>query len=115
MRQVRAGVFETNSSSTHSLTIVSKEEYEKFKSGDFVWNKDFSKLQSLEDVKKDLIAERKKWDKDFEETPENVEELLEETTETYDNFGSDYETFEREYKTRSGEEIVAFGYYGMDN
>ena len=115
MKQIRVGVFETNSSSTHSLTIVSKEEYEKFKSGDFVWNKDFSKLQSLEDAKKELIKERKKWDEDFEETPENVEELLEETTETYDNFGSDYETFKREYKTKSGEEIVAFGYYGMDN
>ena len=41
--------------------------------------------------------------------------MLDETTETYDNFGSNYETFEREYKTKSGEEIVAFGYYGMDN
>ena len=30
-RQIRFGVFETNSSSVHSLTIVSKEEYEKFK------------------------------------------------------------------------------------
>ncbi len=114
MRQVRVGVFETNSSSTHSLTIVSKEEYEKFKSGDFVWNKDFSKLQSLEEAKKDLIDERKKWDKGFEETPESVEELLEETTETYENFGSNYETFNQEYKTKSGEEVVAFGYYGYD-
>jgi len=31
MLQVRKGVFETNSSSTHSLTLFSKEEWEAFK------------------------------------------------------------------------------------
>lgn len=112
MRQIRFGVFETNSSSTHSLTIVSKEEYENFKSGKLIWNRYFSKLQSVEDAKKDLVNERKKRDKEFEETPENVEKLFEEITETYDNFGSNYETFEKEYKTKSGEEVVAFGYFG---
>lgn len=30
-RQVRRGVFETNSSSTHSLTMCSEEEFEAWK------------------------------------------------------------------------------------
>ena len=38
MRQVRIGTFETNSSSTHTLVIVSKEEYEKFKKGELLFS-----------------------------------------------------------------------------
>lgn len=33
MKQIRVGVFETNSSSTHSITVCTKEEYEKLESG----------------------------------------------------------------------------------
>ncbi len=32
-RQIRRGVFETNSSSTHSLTMCSKKEYDEFEKG----------------------------------------------------------------------------------
>lgn len=34
-KQVRVGVFETNSSSTHSITICSPEQWEKLESKDF--------------------------------------------------------------------------------
>ncbi len=115
MKQIRVGVFETNSSSTHSLTIVSKEEYEKFKEGEYVWNSNDGKLQSVEDAKNSLIADRKRWDKEFEATKEEVEEMLEEDTKSFDEFGSNYETFETEYETKSGDKVVAFGYYGYDN
>ena len=33
MRQIRKGVFETNSSSTHSITICTQKEFNEFKSG----------------------------------------------------------------------------------
>jgi len=115
MKQIRVGVFETNSSSTHSLTIVSAEEYEKFKNGEYVWNREHDVLQSVEDAKKSLIEDRKKWDVSFEETEEEVEELMEENTQTFDEYGSDYETFYEEYETKSGDKVVAFGYYGYDN
>ncbi len=39
MKKVRSGIFETNSSSTHSLTIVSKEDFEKWKRGELVFNR----------------------------------------------------------------------------
>jgi len=35
-KQVRRGVFETNSSATHSLTLYKKEEWEKIKNGEGV-------------------------------------------------------------------------------
>ena len=62
-----------------------------------------------------LSSNRKKWDKNFKGTAEEIEELINEETEFYDDFGENYETFEKEYKTKSGDEVVAFGYYGYDN
>ena len=38
MYQIRQGVFETNSSSTHSLCICTKKEYEDFKDGKLSYN-----------------------------------------------------------------------------
>ena len=38
MKVIRRGVFETNSSSTHSITMCSKEDYDKWESGDVYLN-----------------------------------------------------------------------------
>ena len=35
MIQIRKNVFETNSSSTHSMTLVKKEEYDKWVKGEY--------------------------------------------------------------------------------
>ena len=43
-RQVRIGMFESNSSSTHTLHICSKDEFEKWQKGEVVfdrWNEEF--------------------------------------------------------------------------
>jgi len=37
-RQIRRGVFETNSSSTHSLTMCSEEEFEQWKNGELLFD-----------------------------------------------------------------------------
>ena len=93
-RQIRRGVFETNSSSTHSLTIVSQEDYDKWKKGEMLihkWNDD---LISKEDITEDKL--------DY--------------YETYDEYweDSDLETFEQTFTTKGGEKIVAFGEFGYD-
>lgn len=38
MISIRAGVFETNSSSTHSLSLFSVEDFEKWKSNELVYD-----------------------------------------------------------------------------
>lgn len=38
MKQIRIGVFETNSSSTHTLVVCTDEELEKWKTGEMVYN-----------------------------------------------------------------------------
>lgn len=64
--QVRQGVFETNSSSTHTLTICSKDDFDKWKKGEVLWlDRDWQKLDT---------------DKNFV-TPEELEELAEKYNE----------------------------------
>lgn len=92
-RQIRRGVFETNSSSTHSITMCSKEEYEKWRKGELLldyWSDNFVKA-----------------------TDENKNN---EDCKTYDEYWEDceFETYEDSYTTKSGEKVIAFGYYGHD-
>lgn len=92
MKQIRYGVFETNSSSTHSLTICSDEEYKKFESGVLVWDEwrnEFVPLDSSQD---------------------------QDDCSTHDAFfnDNDLETFHETYTTKGGEVIHAFGKYGYD-
>lgn len=89
MRQIRRGIFETNSSSVHSITIVSKEDYDKWVDGKVCFDK---------------------YGKKFVDSPQNEDEDI----YSFENFpGCDkYEYFEKSFTTKSGDEIVAFGYYG---
>ncbi len=93
-KSIRIGTFETNSSSTHSLTIVTKSEFERFKKGE-------------------LIAER--WNGCLHEKSKFSEDDCLDDFADYDNFGGDYEYFEKSFTTPSGEEVVAFGYFGYDS
>ena len=61
-RQVRQGVFETNSSSTHSLTICTENEYDKWKKGELLfdyWDDKFVNPAdtSLTDDEKESVKE----------------------------------------------------------
>lgn len=90
MKQIRKGVFETNSSSTHSITICTQEEFEKFKSGELVCDEWSGKLIPADS--------------------DDAEDCC-----TWDNLGSGYlETYVEGFTTPSGDQMVAFGYYGFD-
>ena len=108
-RQVRFGVWESNSSSTHSLTMVSNEEYEKWKNGEYYMNWDDT-LVSMEDIEKEFEKEKDGY--------KTIEDFMESNDyNSYDDWWDskqDYETFEKTYKTKSGESVVAFGYHGQD-
>ena len=119
---IRRGVFETNSSSVHNFTMVSGEEYEKFENGELYIHR--SDLHFL--TKEQYVEENKKW-----LSEEKIEEILkcEDDNELYDltdgdlcTYGlfwdgaeGDFETFEETYKTKNGDEVVTFGYYGYDS
>lgn len=88
MRQIRKNVFETNSSSTHSITICTQQEFDEFKKG----------LRVL-DWKDTLIPASQR----------------DEDCETYNDWqNGDLNTFIEEYQSPHGDKIVAFGKFGCD-
>lgn len=98
MKVVRRGVFETNSSSTHSISIVAKEDYDKWENGEILFDKNREVFVPISEVES-YEAEHKYC---------NLQ-----TSEEY--FDDDYlESFETTYTTKSGDVVVAFGMYGYD-
>lgn len=121
-RQIRRGVFETNSSSTHSITMCSGEEYDKWCSGNLLFWVGKKKFGTKEDIIEEL-KELTRWDNSLMYPDVNwdddsvVADIFDsEEIQTSDEFFDDeyLETFEDTYHTSNGEEVVAFGKFGYD-
>ena len=100
--QVRKGVFETNSSSVHSITMCSASDFDKWENGELVYDRWERKLIPI-----------------TEEIKSKMENDIYSDYYTFDDFFNNYErmdleTFCDSFKTASGEEVVAFGYHGHD-
>lgn len=99
-RQIRRGVFETNSSSVHSLTMCMESDFNKWVAGELVWSRWGDKLVPITDeIKKSMEEDEREY-------------LTYEQFNDYDYI--DYETFEDSYTTPNGETVKSFGYYGHD-
>lgn len=92
---IRNNVFETNSSSVHSLCICTEREFDAWKKGESYyddWN---------DKITKDSTD---KWG---------------ENNQTYEDFFEEdwgyCETYEEHFTTPSGDKMVAFGRYGRDS
>ena len=127
MRQIRRGVFETNSSSVHSITMCMKSDYDKWVSGELYWDRWGYKFVSKDVVENELKEYRNNFLNEHPDYIQGDEEWESEFNRylsydkqfyTYDEFNDydliEYETFVDSFKTPSGEEIVSFGYYGND-
>lgn len=128
MKTIRQGCFETNSSSTHSITLCMESEFEKWKNGELYWNRWNEKLVPKEEVEKEFvkvreefIAKHPSFDANDEEWQEELEEYINEDGKTYYSYEDfndyeyiEYETYEDSFKTPNGETVVAFGFYGND-
>lgn len=134
-RQIRRGVFETNSSSTHSLTMCSEEEFEQWKNGELLFDEwgseSFVKANSLSDddkkyAVKDYENHKDEFSKDWSDLSESAKEkyytkyakennIVDEDAKTYEEWRhSNLETFVDRYTSKSGDKIVALGKYGYD-
>ena len=99
-RQIRRGVFETNSSSVHSLTMCMESDFNKWVAGELVWSRWGDELVPITDeIKKSMEEDEREY-------------LTYEQFNDYDYI--DYETFEDLYTTPNGETVKSFGYYGHD-
>lgn len=122
MKQVRRGVFETNSSSTHSLTMMMKSDYERWQNEQLYlytgsgcgW--DFNKpVYNHMYTRDEVVAFAKSYK--FYDKEEVIDDKLLKYMDfiSWDDEGSEYlESFYEEFTTPSGETIVAFGEYGND-
>lgn len=134
-RQVRCGVFETNSSSTHSLTMCSEQQYEDWKAGKILfncWNDKFVDnyqltTSQMADAERDYENEKLKYWKDWKDLSDEEKNdyyvhyaikygLKSSGCQTFKEWNEDYslETFVDRYTSESGDKIVAFGKYGYD-
>ena len=121
MFKIRHGVFETNSSSVHSMIMCNDKEYEKLNNEELFihpWNESFMTFdEAVCEYYKDCSA----YDAEqFEQmSREEQVETLEENDVAYSLEGwlnnHEYcESFEQTYQTCSGEIIHAVGYYGNE-
>lgn len=92
---IRKNVFETNSSSVHSLCICTEEEFDAWKKGELYYDY---------------------WDDKFTKNPVD---RWNEDNQTYEGFFEEswncLETYEEHFTTPSGDKMVAFGRYGRDS
>lgn len=123
MYQIRHGVFETNSSSTHSVSVYlqhdmmmcSKSDYDAWKNGDIYLNKSsFSneKFMTKEEAMK-LYLERNDTFEEWLKT-NNIITFDGYTNEKNLRYHDANEEFVEEFETSGGETVVCFGYCYAD-
>lgn len=95
MRQVRRSVFETNSSSVHSITMCMKSDYDKWVNGELYW--DFYNDQL---VTQDVVDKS-----DYQGRYYSYKKYCAKI---------EHEEFYDEFTTPGGDTVVSFGYYGTD-
>ena len=130
-RQIRRGVFETNSSSTHSITMCMKSEFEVWERGEVYLNDGWWDLNCTVDAKDkkfitkdeaiELICSLDYFDDDEDYLRRLDKEEFEDVLYEYDVYSWNtfwhracdwYEGYTNEFTTENGDEVVAFGYYG---
>lgn len=115
MISVRRHTFETNSSSTHNISIASKSDWEKFKDGVLYFSKEHCEIISLEEVmNSEYFEDYYDFEDDKEVTAEDVKSWIEENAyEDYFPFQS-YEYMDMPYEEvfdSNGNPIVVYSYY----
>ena len=125
MRTIRRCTFETNSSSTHSMTMCSDEEFNKLVSGDLYIETWSGEIRSKEDYEKEQAELRERFEEynpkptdNIQDWEEGLEDYLrcESEITTFENYVEDeyLEYYQKTYTTPNGEKIWAFGKYGYN-
>lgn len=122
MKIIRLGVFETNSSSTHTMVIMSEEEYDKWKKGELLkyrWEDKFITKEENDEIIKRLIEDYAKEynipveDVDVDDLKYEYDDDIAYTFEEYDD-RMDLESDIEEYTTNNGEKLIIKCWYGYD-
>ena len=112
MKQIRFGVFETNSSSTHSLQIIEKSEWIEFENGNLYFS-----IYDMAFLSHDDVGEQ--YHKYYDSCLLNRNEIMDfdewcsrKGYYTYENYDSSYEILTKE--TPDGEHFAISIYGSID-
>ncbi len=132
---IRHGVFETNSSSTHAVALLSDEEYKKYQNeeimisryGEFITREEYdalkekAKQRAINNIKR-AWEDKTNWDynhlhknyKTLESAIENLDEdnIYDDAAYEYDTNNMEIEHVEREF---NGVKVHALSVYGYDD
>lgn len=112
MIQIRNSIFETNSSSVHSITMCSENEFKEWEKGNVLYCTYVENFVSYDDAVKTIKKDHgedcnpKEYFKDYDFY----------TVDMYNDMVDDrgYEEFYEKYVTQHGDTVIAFGYSGND-
>lgn len=126
MINIRKSIFETNSSSTHSLILCLQDEYNDWERGKLFLNQSYRKefreagnFLTKENVIKLLKDTGDYEDVDFDSVSEGeLDQIFRDeciyTSEAFDEVYEYLERFEETCTTPAGEHVFAFGVFGYD-
>lgn len=124
---IRTSIFETNSSSVHSITMCMKDDYTKWCNGELLMRdgqfleKEKAKLKNAKDLVKYEGCSDDEIDRYLKDeigladlvNVLSISELWHSTEEDYDSIQNrGYEDFAESFTTPNGESVIAFGYFG---
>lgn len=117
MIQTRLCVFETNSSSTHSMIICTEEEYKKLRNNELYLDEWGDEIISYEDALKRASRDSGYEIEELEKmNPERLSEILHEFCEivSLDEWREYLDHDYNRFTTPSGDQMVAICAYGHD-
>ena len=127
MKQVRSNTFETNSSSTHSICMCTKDQYnswasdwDSLRADSILYSNCRENLVTVKEAVNDVNSYREVIklsdviDANSHEHDDAIESLREEGYMTCDDFDdcTEGDSYYEEFVTPGGETVVAFGNYG---
>lgn len=100
---IRSGIFETNSSMTHSLVIGTKEDFQKWEAGELEWYHSWHDADRFvtKEEKEKLLSDDNSFAREF-------------NFRTYKDFGSEMDCDGGSYTTSKGEDICWIAEFGYD-
>ena len=128
MINVRMNVFETNSSSVHTLVMCDQHDFDKWMSGKLYLDVDeYADDHSSDFVTFEIAREKDENFPYLDSSDDNTgwgwyyyskekNKYIDKRFLTYNEFFDNdlYETYHETYTTPSNEQVEAFGYYGHD-
>lgn len=102
--QIRSKVWETNSSSVHTLVMCNDDTYNAWKRGEYVFDYYLDCLVKITDENRQEIENDIKGP--------NKEYF---TYDTFMDHFPDYEVYDKTYTSDHGDLVHAFGYYGLES